>query len=277
MDIKLVALDIDGTLLDSRGELPDENVKAIQEVLQQGVRIILVTGRRMGTAKRISVSLGLDFPLIVHNGALIKAPHNSHRIRAQFIHPEIALKILTETERYLEYVVLHCDKNVDGQQIVHPSCRNNALMQRYLGHFPDGVIESCTLTNALDTDLIQLMFGGYLPIVQEIERFLVHSGLASHAKMTKTYYLERELGIIDLLDAGCSKGTALKYLANQYGLLPEEILAIGDNYNDVEMLEFAGTGVVMENCVEDLKGKGFQETASNNENGVAIALRRFLV
>jgi 5-amino-6-(5-phospho-D-ribitylamino)uracil phosphatase len=276
MDIKLVALDIDGTLLDSRGELPDENVKAIQEVLQQGVKIILVTGRRMGTAKRISVSLGLDFPLIVHNGALIKSPYDPHRIRAQFINPEIALKILAGTENYLEYVVLHCDKNADGQQVVHPSCRNNALMQRYLGHFPDGVIESHTLTNALDADLIQLMFGGHLSIVKEIERFLIHSGLAGHAKMTKTYYPERDLGIIDLLDAGCSKGTALNHLATHYGLLPEEILAIGDNYNDLEMLEFAGIGVVMGNCVEELKGKGFHETAGNNDNGVAMALRRFL-
>ena len=95
--------------------------------------------------------------------------------------------------------------------------------------------------------------------------------------MTKTYYPEKGLGIIDLLDKGCSKGAALRYLASYYGLMPEEILAIGDNHNDLEMLEFAGVGVIMGNCVEDLKSRGFYETASNNENGVALALRQFVV
>ena len=277
MKIKLVALDIDGTLLDSQGELPVENASAIDEVLRRGVKVILVTGRRSGTALKISSSLNLTFPLIVHNGALIRAPHNSHRIRAQFIQPEIAFEILSGTEQYRDYVVLHRDKNENGQQVVHPSCRHNALMQKYLAHFPDGVLELQCLTDVLDEDLIQVMFGGHLPVVQEIEQYLMLSGLISRINMTKTYYPERELGIIDLLDKGCSKGAALKYLANYYGLIPGEIMAIGDNHNDLEMLEFSGLGVIMGNCVKDLKNKGFYETASNNENGVALALRQFVV
>jgi len=277
MKTKLVALDIDGTLLDSQGELPLENAKAIEEVLRRGVRIILVTGRRIGTALKVASSLNLSSPLIVHNGALIKVPHNSLRIRAQFIRPEIALQILSGTEDYREYVVLHRDKNEHGQQVVHPSCRDNALMQKYLAHFPAGVLESQTFTDVLDKDLIQVMFGGHLPVVQEIEKHLLGSGLHTRVNMTKTYYPEKGLGIIDLLDKGCSKGAALRYLASYYGLMPEEILAIGDNHNDLEMLEFAGVGAIMGNCVEDLKSRGFQETASNNENGVALALRQFVV
>lgn len=277
MKIKLVALDIDGTLLDSQGELPVENADAIEEVLERGVKVILVTGRRSGTAMKVASSLNLSFPMIVHNGALIRVPHNSHRIRAQFIQPEIAFEILSGTEQYRDYVVLHRDKNESGQQVVHPSCRQNALMQRYLAHSPDGVLEIQSLTDVLDEDLIQVMFGGHLPVVQEIEQYLVLSGLISRVNMTKTYYPERGLGIIDLLDKGCSKGAALKYLANYYGLTPREILAIGDNHNDLEMLEFSGIGVIMGNCVRDLKDKGFYETASNNENGVALALRQFVV
>jgi Cof subfamily protein (haloacid dehalogenase superfamily) len=277
MKIKLVALDIDGTLLDSQGQLPIENAKAIEEVLRRGVKIILVTGRRSGTALKVASSLNLNSPLIVHNGALIKAPHNSVRIRAQFIRPEIAMQILLRTENYREYLVLHRDKNANGQQVVHPSCRHNALMQRYLAHFPDGVLESQSLTEVLDEDLIQVMFGGHLPAVQEIEEHLVLSGLHHGVSLTKTYYPEKGLGIIDLLDKGCSKGVALRFLANYYGLMPGEILAIGDNHNDLEMLEFAGTGVIMGNSVEDLKNRGFQVTASNNENGVALALRQFVV
>ena len=276
MKIKLVALDIDGTLLDSQGALPLENAKAVEETLQQGVKIILVTGRRSGTACKVAASLNLDGPIIVHNGALIKTSQAPYRIRSQFIQHETARRILTMTEHFREYLVLHCDKNELGRQVVHPSTRRNPLLQNYLSHFPDGIFETQDVMEALDEDLIQLMFSGPLSAVQEIEEFLRFNDLQSHVTMTKTYYAEKDLGIIDLLDKGCSKGTALKYLAGYYGLVPTEILAIGDNHNDLEMLEFAGVAVIMGNSVQELRRRGFHETSSNNDNGVALALRHFI-
>ncbi|MFN8008587.1 MAG: Cof-type HAD-IIB family hydrolase [Terriglobia bacterium] len=276
MKIKLVALDIDGTLLDSQGALPSENVKAIEETLRQGVKIILVTGRRSGTALKVAASLKLDGPIIVHNGALIKTPQTPHRIRSQFIQRETARHILSNTEHFREFVVLHCDKSTPGQQVVHSSTRRNPVLQNYLSHFPDGVSETRDLMGVLDDDLIQLMFCGQLAAVREIEDYLLLNDLSRQVTMTKTYYAEKDLGIIDLLDKGCSKGSALKFLASHYGLMPEEILAIGDNHNDLEMLEFAGIGVIMGNSVQELKSRGFHETASNNDGGVALALRQYV-
>ncbi|MGH9426556.1 MAG: HAD family hydrolase, partial [Terriglobia bacterium] len=126
------------------------------------------------------------------------------------------------------------------------------------------------------TELIQIMFGGDLPAILKIEEMLHSMALVAKIKLTKTYYPHKNLGIIDLLDKDCSKRAALEFLAQYYGVSRDEIMAVGDNYNDLEMLEYAGIGVVVGNCVAELKGRGFEETASNNAGGVAQALRRFI-
>lgn len=276
MPIKLVALDIDGTLLDSRGLLPPENAEAIAETLNRGIKIVLVTGRRWGMARRIAVSLGLPFPLVVHNGALIKFPATLHRLAACFIEAETASAILQHTRDYLKYTVLHRDFTANGQTIVHPSCLDNLMMRNYLFQFRDSVVSTTSLEEMIDLQLIQVMFGGELEAMQQIEKSLRAAGLLDRVKLTKTCYPERNLGILDLLHINCSKKAALEFLGRFYAVRRDEIMAIGDNHNDLEMLEYAGTGVVVANCVEELKGRGFLETSSNDQAGVAKALRRYL-
>jgi 5-amino-6-(5-phospho-D-ribitylamino)uracil phosphatase len=276
MPTQLVALDIDGTLLDSHGELPDENARAVAETVSRGVKVILVTGRRWGMARRVSASLKLPFPLIVHNGALIKSPTGPSRVFACFIDREAAVEILGVTQDYLRYTVLHRDVTADGQTVVHPSCLGNLMMQTYLRQFPNSVLETASLPEMVDPELIQVMFGGELGAMVKIEAHLRNSGLLDRIKLTKTYYPERNLGIVDVLHSNCSKGAALEFLASSYGICREGVMAIGDNHNDLEMLQFAGIGVTVANCVDELKGRGFRETSSNNNCGVAEALRNFL-
>jgi len=277
MAIKLVALDIDGTLLDSHGNLPAENGRAIEEAVQRGVKVILVSGRRWSMARQVSASLGLTFPVVAHNGAVIRSPVDSQRLASCFLKPDLAAEILANSEAHFSYLVLHRDQDLDGQTVIHPACRKNLLMQGYLGQFPEAVMETESLLPWADTDLIQIMFGGELPAILEIEEMLQSRALVEKVNLTKTYYPHKNLGIIDLLDKDCSKRGALEFLAEYYGVSREETLAIGDNHNDLEMLEYAGIGVVVENCVAELKGRGFEETASNDAGGVARALRRFIV
>jgi Cof subfamily protein (haloacid dehalogenase superfamily) len=276
MATRLVALDIDGTLLDSRGELPEENARAVAEAVGRGVKVILVTGRRWGMARKVSALLRLAFPLIVHNGALIKSPTDPRRLFARFIDQEVAVGILGVTQDYLRYAVLHRDVTADGQTVVHPLCLGNLMMQSYLCQFPDSVLQTVSLPEMIDAELIQIMFGGELEAMVNIETHLRNSGLLDRIKLTKTYYPEKNLGIVDVLHNHCSKGAALQFLAASYRIRREEVMAIGDNHNDLEMLEFAGTAVTVANCVEELKGRGFRETSSNNNCGVAEALRNYM-
>jgi 5-amino-6-(5-phospho-D-ribitylamino)uracil phosphatase len=277
MNLKMVAVDIDGTLLDSHGELPLDNFHAIRQTSERGVNVILVTGRRYGTAKRVADLLELSSPLIAHNGALIKSSPDAERIAAWFLAPHIASEIVAAAEPFLPYIVLHRDKASRHQMVTHPLCQNNVPLQGYLDKLPHAVCQEESLQNAIDEDLIQIMFSGVLPTMLEIERHLAKNGFLTRIKLTKTYYPEKNLGIVDILDKHCSKRRALEFLAESFGYQPEEILAIGDNHNDLEMLEYAGVGVVVGNCVEELKGRGFEETSSNNDCGVARALERFIL
>jgi 5-amino-6-(5-phospho-D-ribitylamino)uracil phosphatase len=277
MKFKMVAVDIDGTLLDSRGELPAENAWAVRSTVERGIKVILVTGRRYGTALRVAESLGLHFPMIVHNGALVKSPQPSERLANWFLSPQIASEILEATIPFLSYTVLHTDKSLQGQMVVHRQCRGNQLLQSYLGKMPESVLEVERLENAVDPDLIQVMFSGVLPAMLEVESCLNRLGLLENVKLAKTYYVDKNLGIVDILHKDCSKRHALEFLTGFYGCLPEEVLAIGDNFNDLEMLEYAGVGVIVANCVEALKGRGFVETSSNNDLGVAKALQKFVL
>jgi Cof subfamily protein (haloacid dehalogenase superfamily) len=276
MSLKMVAVDIDGTLLNSDGELPLDNLQAIRRAIEKGIDVVLVTGRRYGTAKRVADILELDSPLVSHNGALIKSSPDAQRMAAWFLAPQIASEILAATEPFLSYMVLHKDTPSRYQMVTHPLCESNLPLQTYLDKLPHAVCQEESLQNAVDEDLIQIMFSGAMPAMVEVERHLRENGFLEKVKLSKTYYPEKNLGIIDVLDKHCSKQRALRFLAESFGYQPKEILAIGDNHNDLEMLEYAGVAVIVANCVEELKGRGFEETLSNNDSGVARTLEKFL-
>lgn len=276
MRFRLVALDIDGTLLDSQGQLPPENAEAVKVTSKLGIRVILVTGRRFSTAKRIAESLGLDNPLVVHNGALIRSPFLEEPLATWFLSPDTASLVLKSAPDLLPYAVLHSDKSPTGQLTVHSRSRDNLPLRSYLEKVPQSVREVDSLETLLDKDLIQIMFSGELDAIQRIEGLLTELGLDGLARLSKTYYPSRNIGILDVLNKQCSKGNALAYLSECYGCPPQQILAIGDNHNDLEMLEFAGLGVVVANCVDELKNRGFRETSSNDESGVARALQEYV-
>jgi len=240
------------------------------------VKVILVSGRRWSMARQVSAALGLNSPVVAHNGALIRSPVDSHRLATCFLKPDLAAEILALSEKHFSYLVLHRDHDFKGQTVVHPTCRENSLMQGYLKQFPETVMESESLLPWADSDLIQITFGGELPAIIEVEAVLRSKALADKVRVTKTYYPHKNLGIIDLLDKDCSKRTAVEFLAGHYGVSREETLAIGDNHNDLEMLDYAGIAVVVANCVAELKNRGFEETSSNDAGGVAQALRRFI-
>ncbi len=277
MALKWIAVDIDGTMLDSSGQLPPGNVAAIRQARDRGIEVFLVTGRRFGAAVWVAEALGLSSPLIVNNGAMIKCPIRSHRLAQWFLAPEVAGAILSATSGFVDCTVLHKDRPANGQLVVCARPQTNGQLQYYLNKVPEATVQVQSLQSEIDSDLIEIMFSGPLELMDAVEGCLKESGLQEHVGIAKTYYWERNLGIIDVLNKNCSKRSALEYWAYSQGILATEILAIGDNHSDLAMLEYAGVGVLMANGVEELKGRGFYETASNNDLGVARALRRFIL
>jgi hydroxymethylpyrimidine pyrophosphatase-like HAD family hydrolase len=132
------------------------------------------------------------------------------------------------------------------------------------------------LEDALKEDPIQAMYCGRVARMEEAQRHLKKAGFLDKITVLKTQYDHRDLCILDILNRECSKGHALPRWAEERGVPREQIMAIGDNYNDLEMLEFAGLAVLMGNASEEMKQNGWKVTASNAENGVAQAVEEIL-
>lgn len=277
MALKWIAADIDGTILDSSSRLPPENVTAFRQARDRGVEVVLVTGRRYGAAVWVANGLGLSSPLIVNNGAMIVCPVQSRRLARWFLAPEVATAILSATSSYAHCTVLHKDRPAAGQLVVCSRPRTNGQLHHYLNKVPGVTVQVESLQSEVDGDLIEIMFSGPLGVMEAVEGRLRESGFEKHVRIAKTYYREKDLGIIDVLNRDCSKRSALDFLARSRGIRPAEIMAIGDNHSDLEMLEYAGVGVVMANGVAVLKNRGLYETASNDDLGVARAVGRFIL
>ena len=128
------------------------------------------------------------------------------------------------------------------------------------------------IEDALTTDPVQAMFCGSMARMAEALRTLQSAGLDNRITILRTEYPERDLSMIDVLNAGCSKGHALARWAAHRGFHRDQVMAIGDNHNDVEMLEFAGHPVIMGNACDELRSRGWSVTLGNDKCGVAAAL-----
>jgi hydroxymethylpyrimidine pyrophosphatase-like HAD family hydrolase len=132
------------------------------------------------------------------------------------------------------------------------------------------------IEDALGSDPVQAMFCGPIARMQEALLRLETSTLRDRVTVLRTEYPLRDLSIVDVLNQGCSKGHAVKRWATHRGIAREQVMAIGDNYNDVEMLAFAGLPFIMGNACEELRSCGWRATLSNDECGVAAAIEQVL-
>ena len=132
------------------------------------------------------------------------------------------------------------------------------------------------LAETLTEDPIQVMFNGSVEPMRALVASLRALDVADQFSVAVTEYEKRDFTLIDVNGAGCSKGATLARWTEARGLTPAEVMAVGDNLNDVEMLDFAGTAVVMGNATDTLKSRGYELTGTNDENGLAAAIVRAL-
>ena len=275
MPIRLVAIDIDGTLLDSRWQLPDRNRDAVARAAADGVEVAIVTGRRYDFAKPIIDLLPCSVTAIVSNGAIVRSSNGSTELR-HLLPRSVAQSVLAATRAYRDGVGLIFDRPRDGQVIferidwTHPSRRGYAERNR------EYITEVEPLEAALTDDPIQVMFNGSVAPMRDLLHLLRGLPDAHAFTVAVTEYEERDFSLVDVLAAGCTKGATLAEWARRQGYARDEVMALGDNLNDVEMLEAAGLPVVMANAVPALLARGWPVTTSNNEAGVAVAIERFV-
>lgn len=275
MPVRLIALDIDGTLLDSRWQLPDANRSAIAEAAGRGIEVALVTGRRYDFAMPVARLLGCPLTMIVNNGALIRSSDGVTHLR-HLLPRDVARQVLQVTAKWRDAAAVIFDRARENQLILETLNPDDSLRFAYYSRNREFIGLASPLESCLTEDPIQVMFSGPLSPMRQADRALRGAPFSARIGLALTFYEARDFAMIDVLNPVCTKGAALREWAIMRGFAREEILAIGDNHNDLEMLSFAGIPVVMGNGVPELKDRGWHVTQSNDEGGVAAAIERFV-
>ena len=273
--IRLLAIDIDGTLLNSQFQIPPANLEALLRAHGAGVEIILVTGRRHTFALPIAQQLGFNLWLISSNGAVTRS------LDGELFHRDLlpvgtARELVAAMREYRGNTVLTFDTESKGALVLERMDELTGSIQRWLEknmQFIDFVVP---IEKALVSDPVQAMFCGTIERMRGALETLGNCGLADRITVLRTEYPVRNLCIVDVLNQGCSKGHAVERWASYRGIPREQVMAIGDNYNDIEMLEFAGIPVIMGNASPELRDRGWMVTGLHDEAGVATAVEQVL-
>jgi Cof subfamily protein (haloacid dehalogenase superfamily) len=275
LPIRLLAIDIDGTLLNSRFQVSPVDLKALRDAHARGVEVVLVTGRRHAFALPIAEQLGFDLWLISSNGAVTRSQH-AESFHRDLLPAGTCIELCRAMAEFRGNTVITFDKETKGALVLERMDELTSSIQRWLEKNMEYIEFVVPIEKAVITDPIQTMFCGTIARMQLALRKLAASGLDQSITVLRTEYPLRDLCIVDVLNRGCSKGHALERWAAHRRIPREQVMAIGDNYNDAEMLAFAGLPFIMGNASEELRSNGWRVTLSNDENGVAAAIGQAL-
>jgi Cof subfamily protein (haloacid dehalogenase superfamily) len=277
--VKLVAIDMDGTLLpDFSAVVSKRNRRALLEAQRAGIVVAIATGRRQAFTAPLIDDIGLraDTPLITSNGAVTRSI-SGQRIDFNHLDPALA-RGLAGVLRGVGMLVFTLDKATPPDLIVEDMAVARGRLAKWVESNRGAIKAVRPIENALgdDVDLIQGMAAGTIAEMREAERRLAECAFAGQFECVRTAYPGHDLSILDLLPKGVSKSSALERLANRLGISQAETMAIGDNWNDETMLDWAGTGVLMGNATEELRRlapvRGWRIGPTNCDDGVAVML-----
>jgi Cof subfamily protein (haloacid dehalogenase superfamily) len=273
--IRLIALDIDGTLLSSKFEIGERDMLALRRANDLGVTVMLCSGRRHTFAMPIAERLGFPMWLCSSNGAVTRstAGETFHR---EFLPADLCRSLVQHMIEFRGGTVITFDKDTKGALVIERDDDMRTSVGRWLQHNAPYIEYVSPIEKSLGEDPLQAMFCGSISYVERAEKDLASFPLLERISVMKTQYDHRDLSMIDTLPKGVSKGHAITRWASAHGISKGQIMAVGDNFNDVEMLLAAGHPFIMGNACAELKQNGWRQTLSNDECGVAAAVEQML-
>jgi len=272
--IQLIGIDLDGTLLDSSGKLPAANKAAVHAAVEAGIHVAIVTGRSYPFARPAVVELPAGVSLIVSSGAVERSMSGATIVR-RLLSRDAARRVLAATAPERAHAALVFDRDHADQIVFESMDWSQPGRKGYFDRNRALISQSVPLEDALIEDPVQVLFSGAARPMRRL--FESVRGIDPAVSVSLTEYEHRDFSLIDITDRAATKGHALAWRASQLGLMPEQVMAIGDNFNDLDMLEYAGLPVLMGNAVPALLERGWSTTATQDECGVAAAIERFVL
>lgn len=284
--IKLLALDLDGTLLNSHGKIPEENIKAIRNAEEHGVLVTIASGRRFRDARPVALEIGLNAPVICHNGALIKYADSLKTVGVAVIPTQTTQNIIAAGKEHGGEALVSIDPHGKGTLIYETISEDNIPLQKYViwsqrlhGDEAEDAIHH--VENISDTvhelEVVHISYSGNCHRMSVLQEQL-NITLEDSVSIMATVYPHLDFTLLDILPPKTSKASAIEKLAKLNKLSRENVMVIGDNFNDLDMLEYAGTPIIMGNADASLlQREEFYTTLSNDENGVAAAINKYIL
>ena len=274
---RLLALDVDGTLLDRLGVLRESTIAAIARAQRSGIRPVLCTGRRFRRAKPIAERLGIDAPIVCNSGAIVKTPDGRNTLRRADFNPSDIADLFAFFLENDQPAVAFADRGVDGPDFFVPALRTGRpLFDEYVEmNEPYASVVADWPTGLAVEPLFHLCAIGERPAMSRLElalhdrfpdRFRTFTQKSPHYTGTMCEILRRDAG----------KWTAVLHLAELWGIAPEEICAVGDDMNDLPMIEGAGFGVAMGHAPEVVRLAADHVTGDHDQDGVAALVDHIL-
>ncbi|WP_123041194.1 Cof-type HAD-IIB family hydrolase [Cohnella candidum] len=259
MTYRLIALDVDGTLLNDAHEVTPRVKEAVRAASRNGAEIVLCTGRGSTSALPVLKELGLEGTMITHNGASIVDSASRTVLFETGITPELA-------ERYIAYLRredIHFDMNTSFDLFVNRL--EDHVAEMYGSMFARPILRDAV--EGMPEHTVKLSIYAPKEVLDTVEN--------EWQQWThELHYIRSGDNFIDVQHPHATKGKSLEKLAGIRGIPREQVLAIGNYYNDIGMISFAGHGVAMDNSPAEVKAEADSVTLSNNEDGVAVALER---
>jgi Cof subfamily protein (haloacid dehalogenase superfamily) len=272
----LLAVDLDGTLFDSSRAVPEENHHALRRAERAGTKIAVLTGRRLPAAMPFIEHLDIDPVLAFNSGALIKEGFKGPILVRQFLSRTIAKKVLALGRQVGVEPVLHDGPNGEGYIFIETAPNANRALSSYLEKTTPPPRFVPDLMRFVDHDPVQVGFAAGVSAIRDLAE-TIDRQIDEPLYLGISEYPNRDLSLLDVLSPRATKAKALLALASRYRIPNERTMAIGDNWNDLEMLEAAGAAVLMSNAPPALRARGFPLTSSNDEAGVAKAIEKYIL
>lgn len=260
----LVAIDLDGTLLRSDFKLSPRTVQAVRRAVERGVTVTLSTGRMFRSAQLVAREMGLAVPLITYNGAMVRNSGTGEIYHHSTVPLGVARMVVSDLVLLGLRPFVYVDDELYVAEVDYKTeqyCRVSGIEARAVGDLLCWLAAAPTKLLLFEQELLVARLGPELSARYRADL---------HVTRSWPYFLE-------IVRKGVSKGAALGVLTDMLGLARNEVMAIGDSFNDVEMFEYAGLGVAMGNAPEEVKRRADRVTLSNDEDGVACVLEEVIL
>lgn len=271
--IKLLCMDMDGTLLNSNGEISKRNLDAIKKAHNKGVKATICTGRMFTSARYYADLVGVKVPIIATNGSYIREKDRDEVIYKAVLGKKRCEEILKVLRKYEIYPHYNTPNIIFTEKIIYAS-KSYANMNKTLPR-----------DRQIDIQIVEDWDETFNKYEDEILKCICYDVDIEKIKCAKEELLKNEelevvssrMDNFEVMSKGTSKGRAVEVLAGFYNIKQEEIMCIGDNENDISMIKYAGMGVAMENGEDFVKKIANYVTVSNDEDGVAKAIEKFIL